>query len=301
MKHPFKVGERYRNRNGEYEVIELKEPQMMIRYSDGRTLKTTIELQARIWQNIQAETKTEKQVQMRAPRPKRRGRQRGIEFQRLQDHDFQKGVGGTSWRARKSLGGLLAQQMSDTTQYFFQSYPIYRRAEVHIARPEYYHKDTRWQEAKFVFYLDTQDATYGFYIEKNNGPMDDTWHWLNFLVALENNRALQKKIQAAMYQQKLHWEIYVWDDGGLVAQTRADQNELKWEWESEEQKIDSISWSQFIERLSAIETNKWCDVYLCARTGKEQALTTGIHLAEQVTKAYRALLPLYEASTQHPH
>ena len=299
MEHPFKVGERYRNRNGEYEVIELREPQMMIRYSDGRTLKTTIELQARIWQNIQAEARAERQVRMRAPRPKRRGRQKGIEFQGLQDHDFQKGVGGTSWRARKSLGGLLAQQMSDTTRYFFQSYAIYRRAEVHIARLEYYHTDTKWHVAKFVFYLGPQSATYGFYIEKNNGPMDDTWHWLNFLVALENNGALQKKIQAAMYQQKLYWEIYVWDDGGLVAKTRADQNGLKWEWESKEQKVDSISWSQFIERLGAIETNKWRDVYLCARIGKEQALATGIHLAKRVTEVYRALLPLYEASTQH--
>jgi len=297
MKHTFKVGERYRNRNGEYKVIELEAPQMVIRYSDGRSLKTRIELQARIWQNIQAEEEAEKQAQMRALRPKRQGRQRGIKFQGLQDHDFQKGVGGTFWRARKGMGGLLAQQMSNTSRHLFQSYPVYRRAEVHIARPAYYHKDTRRQEAKFMFHLDPQDATYGFYIEKNNGPMDDTWHWPNFLVALEKNGALQKKIQTAMNQQKLHWEIHVQDDGGLIAKTRADQNELKWEWESKEKKVDSISWPQFVERLGAIETNKWCDVYLCARIGKEQALATGVHLAEQVTKAYRALLPLYEAST----
>jgi hypothetical protein len=53
MQHPFKVGEHYRNRDGEYVVVSIEEPNMVIRYQDGRTVKSPIALQSRIWNNIQ--------------------------------------------------------------------------------------------------------------------------------------------------------------------------------------------------------------------------------------------------------
>jgi hypothetical protein len=51
--HPFHVGQHYRNRDGEYQVITINEPNMTIRFLDGRTVESTIALQARIWENIQ--------------------------------------------------------------------------------------------------------------------------------------------------------------------------------------------------------------------------------------------------------
>lgn len=51
--HPFKVGEQYRNRNGEYQVVSINDPNMVIRYLDGHTIESQITLQARIWENIQ--------------------------------------------------------------------------------------------------------------------------------------------------------------------------------------------------------------------------------------------------------
>ncbi len=295
MKHAFRVGERYRNRKGDYEVVELEGSRMTIRYSDGQTIETTIEQQARIWQNIQTEARREKPILVQQLHEPRR-RYMGMEFRGLQEHDFKEGVGGTCWRARKSLGGLLAQRMSDIGPYTFESYVVYRRPEVHIARPEYYHTDTKWQEAKFVFYLNSRSATYGFYVEKNNGPMDGAWHWLSFLGALKNNEALQGEIQAAMCQQQLYWGIYVPDDGGLIAKVWAEQSGLKWEGKGKEQEDSDISWTQFVERLSTLETNKWCDLYLYAQMDKEIALAAGVRLAEQVADVYQALLPLYEAS-----
>jgi hypothetical protein len=52
-KHPFKVGKQYRNRDGDFQVISINEPNMVIRYLDGRTVESSIVLQARIWENIQ--------------------------------------------------------------------------------------------------------------------------------------------------------------------------------------------------------------------------------------------------------
>lgn len=51
--HPFMVGKEYRNRDGAYQVISINEPNMVIRYLDGRTVESSITLQARIWENIQ--------------------------------------------------------------------------------------------------------------------------------------------------------------------------------------------------------------------------------------------------------
>lgn len=51
--HPFQVGKQYLNRDGAYEVISISEPNMTIRYLDGRTVESSIALQARIWENMQ--------------------------------------------------------------------------------------------------------------------------------------------------------------------------------------------------------------------------------------------------------
>ena len=47
------IGNAYKNRIGEYEVVSLEGSKMIIRFSDGRTMETTVEMQARIWENIQ--------------------------------------------------------------------------------------------------------------------------------------------------------------------------------------------------------------------------------------------------------
>jgi hypothetical protein len=53
LEHPFRVGQRYANRNGEYDVLRLEGEQMTIRYvGDGREQSVSVPLQARIWDNL---------------------------------------------------------------------------------------------------------------------------------------------------------------------------------------------------------------------------------------------------------
>jgi len=184
--------------------------------------------------------------------------------------------------------------MSDTTPYDFQSYAIYRRAEVHIAQPTCYDTSTKWREAKFVFGLDEQRAWYGFYIEKNDGPMDDTWDWLRFLAALASNATLQQEVTNAMRQLGLNWRL--WIGGELVAQVRIAHGSLVWEWRNRDG-VDELSWPDFVYRLRAIEAGKFCALYLCTCMDKDQAIAAGIHIVDSVTEVYRELLKLYRAST----
>jgi hypothetical protein len=186
--------------------------------------------------------------------------------------------------------------MTDTTPYFFQSYAIYRRAVIHVAQPEHYSTKTKWQEAKYEFSLNAKQARFGFYIEKNSGPMDSTWHWPNMVDALHKDARLQQGIETAMREHKLQWELYVWDDGGLVARVWVGEEGLLCESQDRaEQEVTSLP--EFITRLRAIETEKWADLYFCTHLTKENALAAGPSLVDPVEEVFRALLPLYEAST----
>ena len=298
MKHLFKVGGRYRNLRGEYEVISLQEPEMVIRFcSDNKIVKTSVELQMGILRHMQD---AEVLVAPLDTSPRHQAQRRsGFEFQGLQEQDFQKGVASTSWRRRSSLGGLLAQRMSDIVGKNFESYAIYRRAEVHIVQLHRYNTDIRWREPKFVFDLDYERARYGFYIEKNEGPMDNSWKWLIFLDALERNTMLRQAIQAVMCQLNLHWEIHVSEKGieEMAAQATATPQALTWKRETKDEP-EIVTWHGFISRLGDIEPNKWCDLYLCAHLDKAACIAAGIGLAEPVVRVYHALLPLYQASTQ---
>jgi hypothetical protein len=55
MSHPFEVGKTYRNRAGEYVVEAIDGDRMKIRYVQGGTLVTDVNIQGRIWENIQFE------------------------------------------------------------------------------------------------------------------------------------------------------------------------------------------------------------------------------------------------------
>ncbi len=51
----FELGKQYANRIGNYEVIEINDPKMTVRYDDGSTVELSMNIQFRIWENILAE------------------------------------------------------------------------------------------------------------------------------------------------------------------------------------------------------------------------------------------------------
>lgn len=298
----FQVGGRYRNRLGEYQVTAIDGANMTIRFLDSRVIENAAVVeQARIWENIQIEermaqalaTESRPSGSSRAKPAKERSR-----FQGLKEHDFQKGTAGTSWRARDNLGGALAESLSLTTSYEFQSYAIYRRAEVHIAQPEYYDENEKIRAAKFVLNLNSESAFYGLYVERNDGPMDSTWDWSRFSHALTDT-PLCHTLDNAMHEYRLCWEIDTWvgESADLdVVISPCDQG-VKWQPERGEE-IETLSWPRLLERINSIKADRWCNVQIGFRLPKEQAVADGPRVIDRVTAVYRALLPLYIASTR---
>lgn len=64
----FEVNGTYANRKGTYTVLAVDGPKMTVRYEDGSTAELNMNIQARIWENIQSE--------MEARRASRAARQR---------------------------------------------------------------------------------------------------------------------------------------------------------------------------------------------------------------------------------
>ena len=300
MDHPFKVGVEYRNRNGRYQVLAIEEPKMLIRYEDGREDIVTIAIQARIWDTIQFEAQQSKVApsQSKGKKKKRtRSTRQGYDFFGLKDGDFKSNIAGTHWRRRESLGGRLAQQLSDTTPYLFQSHAIYRRPAVYVIIPEHYDPDNGIPYAKYEFRLSSDGAQYGFYIERadKSWPMDSTWHWQPFLRELETNVVLHDQLVEVMTDYNLKWLLQLEEGEGksyLIKEQIEVQSGSPLLWNG----TDELNWTKFVDRLRSIPSNQWLNVHLCAWTEKSEAHNDGEQISDRVTRVFRAILPLYLAS-----
>ncbi len=210
----------------------------------------------------------------------------------LREQDFRNEVKGTTWRRRENVAGALAQKLSNVTPYTFKSNAIYRFTQVHIVRLEYYNKHS---SAKFMMELFENEAWHGFYIEKSDTYMDNTWDWRRFVAALSDNVELQKELETSMRRLGLYWDIWYGKGGGQLAQVYAMQTGLWWYPKNTEQG-EAISWENFTGWLRDFEKTRWHNVYLGTCISKEKALAAGSRIVDIVTRTYRSLLPLYIAS-----
>lgn len=308
---PFIVGGTYRNRDGAYEVVELAPPTMLIRYRDGRELKTLIADQARIWENIQIEEDnpdaTDDDIEDlprrsrsgSAPRPVRRVAKPAFDFQGLAETDFKTTPTGTNWRRQNSLGGLLAGQLSAHSGRTFASQAVSRRCEVYVYEPHRFNPQEPRREAKFRFAVHESGVLHGFYIEKNDGPMDSTWDWTRFSAALARDPGLCTRIAAVLAEHDLCWQL----ETGVIGRgdwtlTQVNAAGGQAQWRSGNEAPETISWVEFVERLHALPAGQWCDLMVCQSLPRARAIALRVGLANHAAKVWHALLPLYLAGVQ---
>jgi hypothetical protein len=301
MKHPFKIGETYRNELGEYEVISIDESTMLIRYSDGTEQDAEIAFQQRIWERIQDEETMKRQADERRTKSKSRRRSSarlGASFHGLVDTDFKDSIQGTNWRARTGLGGLLARRLSTLTGKEFESRVVARQPRVFVVMPNAFNPDKSLHEAKFEFFLTDNGAYYSFYVEKNNGEMDESWDWLRVLDALTNDVAIQDATKKAMEEYGLQWSIYLTTPEGdriRAATVAATPDGLTLHIEADDQDHE-LDWIGIVAYLENLNVNDWCDLYLMQSMPKEEAIDLGVSIADKVAKVWNALMPLYLAA-----
>lgn len=211
----------------------------------------------------------------------------GRDFTGLVASDFKMNVTGTHWRAKSGLGGLLAQALSDRSGRTFLHHAVYRRPEVLFGEPPRFDRQNQGEMnlrvAKFFIYLDSEVASYGFYVEKPHYLMTPEWEWPAFVQAMADD-ALVSEVDAAMREHNLRWRI-VESDG----ETQAIHQQI------------TISTANPLDRSSlsgltdAGERTYWYDLFLKAQMPREEAVAAGVGIVEPITDVYMALLPLYNA------
>lgn len=309
MSHPFEEGKTYRNRDGEYVVQEIEGDRMTIRYVDGRTLVTSAQIQARIWENIQFE----KQMAMAEERKRQAQEARQVARQRtarakkarakptfngFEAADFEPKQRGIAWSSRKELGRVLAYELTERYEGSFEHRIVPRRSKVHVVRKDQYDLETRETNAALFVAVDEGGVTYGFRVGKPGGQPKVDWSWSILMTKLEKTEEVQGTLRDALDKQDLSLDVYAMEVSyGQVGQITAKGKGFLWQHEDAEQAVTrEMNGKELAEYLRTVAPKKRCDLYVRKRISSDAALEAGVNVSNEIVTVFEALLPLYEAS-----
>jgi hypothetical protein len=308
MLQSFQVGKTYRNRTGEYIVQSIDGDEMTIRYVGGGVLRTRVDIQARIWENIQFEEQLSREAERRqlAQEARESVRRRSSHTRRakkrptfggFQESDFEAKKRGIAWSGRRELGSWLAHDLSRRTMGEFGSWIVPRQSEVHIARKEAYGRELD-RNATFFVAVNEKGVSYGFRVGKPDGKPKANWDISAFLAALADDGEPRRGLQSAMKTYDLDLDVYALEVGyGQVAQVSAQDRGFLWRSESaEEEATQSMNWQQVVEYLQGVASDKQCDLFVRKRLSPSEALDAEAGVSSEIAKAFEALLPIYDAS-----
>lgn len=279
----FVVGQKYLNREGTFEVlaIDTKGGRMDVRFEGGATRSLDMAIQSRIMQNLQLEGRiAERAEQERNAPPKARGAKKslGREFTGMRPEDFLDTVVGTTWRARASLAGGVAELLQKHFGMPFKSVAPYRWARVFLSHQvdELSNKDEAPRIAKYTLWADPEGFHYGLYLERQDEQYRD---WERFATKIAQDAELQKLVEDLEKQGlRVHGARH---RGG----------------EREPLLADGASWEDRLDAMSARHDGEYRDLYLSFSLSVDDAIARGRGLIDDVAEALVKLAPLYTAAT----
>jgi hypothetical protein len=309
MSHPFEVGKTYRNRAGEYVVQAIEGERMRIRYDDGRTLVTSVQVQARIWENIQFEKQMARTEERRrqAQEARREARQRTARARRvrakpsfdgLEESDFEEKKRGIAWSSRKELGRVLAYELTQRTGGSFAHWIVPRQSKIDIGLKEHYDKESSETNAAFSVTVDEEGVLYGFRVGRPSGKARADWPWSRLVASLADAEPVRKALHAALDKQGLNLDVYAMEVSyGPVGRITAEDDGFLWQHEDAGQEVTRhMSGEEVAEYLQSVAPSRRCDLYVGKRLSPQMALQAGAIIATVVTSVFESLMPLYEAS-----
>lgn len=294
----FETGQIYENRKGSYTVLKInrRKQLMLIRYLDtGETQKTSMEFQARVYQNILWEREAEERELKNKERRFLHGF--GKAFAGLQETDFKTSTEGTRWRSRASLTGRVARILSTGTPDTFISWAIYGWPVAFLTHREDYDMaafETGSCKAKFTIELDERFAYYGFYIEKNDGPMDARWDWPRLLAALQFNESLQQVICQSEIEHGARFIARMSQGEEHFHYSNGLERGAQPLWD--ETNASSQPISERLKLFKQIPGDYWGEVYIIAQLPKAEAIQQGVKVSDTIAGLMRSLMPVYRAA-----
>ena len=300
MDHPFIIGEIFANRKGTFEVVKIDDQagKMLVRYQEsGEDQAVAIEIQARIWNNMQLDAQAEARRVDEEEARYQRGY--GAAFTGLKISDFKVSTEGTTWRSRTGLAGRVALVASEATPYTFVSWSIYRWPVAFLTHREDYSMaafEMGSRKAKFTLEVDDDHLYYGFYVEKGDEPMDHVWDWPRLIQALKSNEELQSTVIAAESEHSARFIGRMSKGDKHFHFTNGLEMGAKPLWD--EGQRSGLSVVERVAQLERIPDDYWGEIYVIAQMPKQDAIDLALDVAKPLAGLFKALLPVYEAAVR---
>jgi len=310
MSHPFEVGKNYRNRVGEYTVLEIDGDRIKIRYVNGGTLETKVSILARIWENIQLEEQIAREEERRrlAREARQAARKRSAEAKRarakprfagFRPEDFAPKPKGIAWQKRERLGKVLAYELRRRTGGEWGSWIVRQVPEIEIGREKFYDRARRETVAAFFVAAREDGLTYGLRVAKPDGPVQGEWPWSALLTAWAESEKVREATLASLAEHDLTLELYTTEEMryGLTARATAQEGRFLWAQETAEQTLtQEMDWPVLVARLQEVTSEKRSELRLIKRLSAEEAVAAGGEIAPRIAGLFVALLPVYDAA-----
>lgn len=288
----FKVGEKYENEKGLFEVVSIKGDQMVIQWSTGETAKSTVEFQRRIQERRLFEKKEGEKAALSSP-AKVRTASSAIHrktFQGFQSEDFSNKISSTKWRTRVQLGGSVLPHLP-SIRYDFNSWSAKRQNELYWADATHWQSKQSAYPAKFFARADETSLAWGFYIERPDQTGVISADWESFIKWLREKKNEQWLRSVAIEDGLVIYDAHQSCFGGVIKPRAAD-----WAVEGSSIRNKVSALGAYIESWPA---TSWLDLMIAKRISKADAIARGSAIVTDMGKLFDALLPLYEAALSH--
>jgi len=308
MTHPFEVGKTYRNRQGEYVVLALDGDKMTIRYVGGGTLVTDVNIQARIWENIQFERQMARAEERRrqAQEARQKARQQVARprraraspaFAGFQESDFETGRRGVAWSSREELGKALTQELNRLTGESFSHWLVPHQALIQIALRGVYDRQAVERNAAFFVALGEEGVSYGFRVGKPDGPVQADWPWVALLSAVADQKVC-RALWTAMAAHDLRLDLYTTEiQYGQVARLTVQGEGFQWQrQDADREVVRPMSLEEFADYLQTFAPERRCELYVRRQVPTAEAVKAGVEIVGEMVTLFQALLPVYHAS-----
>ncbi len=292
----FVVGERYENRIGEYEVVEVNTPSVVIRYLEtGRLQTVEEELQERIVRNLRRERELADQPpEERRSAPKaQRQRKKKAKFDGFVADDFSDGSGGSNWRTKAGLGGVLADLLTGRTGESLDSWAPSRQPVCYLTAPEETSSEFLADSAQFFVEASHDGLSYGLRLHRPADASEGATAWDRLLTALSEDDPVAVSLRDLLASgvAELSWYGEAW--GAAEKETvRADDDGLLLERGTV---TESDSVEAVIERLNEAPQDQGLILTVESSMSVHDAMSAGPGIADTIADLLDPLVALYRA------
>ena len=283
----FKIGQEHENMKGVYKVLAIDKDAMCIRWENGEEVTTPVALQSRIIERMHREralTKAKRGGKRKLPQPS----QYASEFEGLKEEDFSEDVAGATWRHYDRLGGAVAVRLN-SDKFDIASWPSYGLSAVHWDDLNHRRHDEFRLQAKFFARLDENRLYFGLYIERSNQEKDAKDDWNAFIAWLRDAKN-DSWLNKVVYENDL--SIYdMKEEGAFTGTIMSAGGNWRLLNEGQEQEVESLA-----DFLDDMTDSTWVDLQIAKIVEKDEVVTRGVEIADDIGRLFEMLMPLYEAS-----